>query len=88
MEVKQIKLVYFSATGTTKTVLESIAKGIDVEDVEHINVTLPECASQTIPPFSNELFVVPASVYVQRQPFPLTRAWQRKPGDAFAVVPV
>ncbi|MGV7223965.1 MAG: hypothetical protein ACQ9MH_20875 [Nitrospinales bacterium] len=26
MEVKQIKLIYFSATGTTQKVLESIAK--------------------------------------------------------------
>jgi flavodoxin len=52
MEVKQVKLIYFSPTGTTQKVLESIAKGITVEDVEHINLTLPEGAQQTIPPFS------------------------------------
>ena len=39
MEVKQVKLIYFSPTGTTQKVLESIAKGITSEDVEHINPT-------------------------------------------------
>ena len=28
MEVKQVKLVYFSPTGTTQKVLEGIAKGL------------------------------------------------------------
>ena len=38
MEVKQVKLIYFSPTETTQKVLESIAKGINVEDVEHFNL--------------------------------------------------
>ena len=68
MEVKQVKLIYFSATGTTRKVLESIAKGITVENVEHINLTLPEGAEQTIPPFSDELVVIGAPVYGGRLP--------------------
>ena len=44
MEIKKVKLIYFSPTGTTQKVLEGIAKGIAVEDVEHINLTLPEGA--------------------------------------------
>jgi len=68
MEVKQVKLVYFSPTGTTQKVLESIAKGINVEDVKHINLTLPEGAQQTIPPFSDELVVIGAPVYGGRLP--------------------
>ena len=42
MEIKQVKLIYFSPTGTTQKVLESIAKGIAAHDVEHINLTLPQ----------------------------------------------
>ena len=42
MEVRQVKLVYFSPTGTTQKVLESVAKGIGFEDVMPINLTLPE----------------------------------------------
>jgi len=68
MEVKQVKLIYFSPTGTTQKVLESIAKGITVEDVEHINLTLPEEAQQTIPPFSDELVIIGAPVYGGRLP--------------------
>ena len=68
MEVKQVKLIYFSPTGTTQKVLESIAKGITVEDVEHINLTLPEGAQQTIPPFSDELVIMGAPVYGGRLP--------------------
>jgi ferredoxin len=68
MEVKQVKLIYFSPTETTQKVLESIAMGINVEDVEHINLTLPEVAQQTIPPFSNELVIIGAPVYGGRLP--------------------
>ncbi len=68
MEVNQVKLIYFSATGTTRKVLESIAKGIAVEDVDHINLTLPEGVRQTIPPFSDELVVIGAPVYGGRLP--------------------
>ena len=68
MEINQVKLTYFSPTGTTQTVLESIAKGIGVEDVEHINLTLPEGNQQTIQSFSDELVIVGAPVYGGRLP--------------------
>ncbi len=68
MNIKKIKLIYFSATGTTQKILESIAKGIDVEDVEHINLTLPENAQKTIQPFSDELVIMGAPVYGGRLP--------------------
>lgn len=68
MEVKQIKLIYFSPTGTTQKVLESIAEGIAVEDVKHINLTLPEKAQDTIPPFSDEFVIIGAPVYGGRLP--------------------
>jgi ferredoxin len=68
MDVKQIKLVYFSATGTTKKILESIAKGLAAEDVEHINLTLPGGIQQSLPPFSDELVIIGAPVYGGRLP--------------------
>jgi len=68
MEVKKVELIYFSPTGTTQKVLESIAKGIAVEYVEHINLTLPEGAQQTVPPFSDELVIIGAPVYGGRLP--------------------
>jgi len=50
MEVKWIKLIYFSPIGTTKRVSESIAKSIAVNDTELNNLILPEGAQQTISP--------------------------------------
>jgi len=68
LEIKQVKLIYFSPTGTTQKVLESIAEGIAANDVEHINLTLPEGAKQTIAPFSDELVIIGAPVYGGRLP--------------------
>jgi ferredoxin len=68
MEIKKVKLIYFSPTGTTQKVLESIAEGIAVEDVEHINLTLPERVQHTIRPLSDELIILGAPVYGGRLP--------------------
>jgi len=68
MEIKKVKLIYFSATGTTRKVLESIAEGIAVKDVEHINLTLQGGAQQLPPPFSDELVIIGAPVYGGRVP--------------------
>jgi ferredoxin len=68
MEVKKVKLIYFSPTGTTKKILESIAKGINVDNVEHINLTLPESTNQNVSSFSDELVLLGAPVYGGRLP--------------------
>ncbi|MFH0784585.1 MAG: EFR1 family ferrodoxin [Pseudomonadota bacterium] len=81
MKVTQLKLIYFSATGTTQKILKSIvqgiAQGIAVEDVEHINLTLPEAVEQTIPPFSNELVIIGAPVYGGRLPVAAIKRFKR-----------
>ena len=87
MEVKQVKLIYFSPTGTTQKVLESIAKGITVEDVEHINLTLPKGAQRTIPPFSDELVIIGAPVYGGRLPVDaINRFKQLKASKTLAIL--
>ena len=87
MEDKKVKLIYFSPTGTTQKVLESIAKGITVEDVEHINLTLPEGAQQTIPPFSDELVIIGAPVYGGRLPVDaINRFKQLKASKTLAIL--
>ena len=89
MKVKQVKLIYFSPTGTTRKVLESIAKGITHEVVEHINLTLPDNAQKTIPPFSDELVIIGAPVYGGRLPIDaIKRFKQIKASGALAIVVV
>jgi ferredoxin/flavodoxin len=68
MEVKQVKLIYFSATGTTQKVLDSIADGLAAKDVEHINLTLPDNANRANSAFSDELVFIGAPVYGGRLP--------------------
>jgi len=87
MEIKQVRLVYFSPTGTTQKVLESIAKGIAVEDVKHISLTLPEGAQQTVPHFSDELVIIGAPVYGGRLPVDaINRFKQLKASKTLAVL--
>ncbi|MEW6184976.1 MAG: flavodoxin domain-containing protein, partial [Thermodesulfobacteriota bacterium] len=87
MEIKKVKLVYFSPTGTTRKVLESIAKGIKVENIEPINLTLLEGAQPIIPSFSNELVIIGAPVYGGRLPVDaLQRFKQLQAGKTLAVL--
>jgi len=81
MELNRVKLIYFSATGTTKKVLESIAEGIAVEDVEHINLTIPERAQKAIPTFSDELVIIGAPVYGGRLPVDAIKRFQQLKAD-------
>jgi len=67
--------------------LEGIAKGIAVEDVEHINLTLPEGDQQTIPPFSGELVIIGAPVYGGRLPVnAIDRFRQLKASNTLAIL--
>ena len=89
MEGKQVKLIYFSPTGTTQKVLESIAQGIASEDVEHINLTLPKGSQQQIPPFADELVILGAPVYGGRLPVEaIARFKKLKAGNTLAILVV
>lgn len=87
MEIKQVKLIYFSPTGTTQKVLEGIAKGIAVEDIQHVNLTLPEGVQQILPPFSDELVIIGAPVFGGRLPVEaVNRLKQLKANNTLAVL--
>ena len=89
MQVNQVKLIYFSPTGTTKKVLESIALGIMAEAVAHIDLTLPQGASLTIPPLADELAIIGAPVYGGRLPVEAVKRFKRLQADnTLAVVVV
>lgn len=89
MEIKQVKLIYFSPTGTTRKILESIAEGINIENIEHIDLTLPAGARQTLPTFSDELVLLGAPVYGGRLPVEaINRLQQLKANKTPAVLVV
>ncbi len=87
MDVNGVNLIYFSPTGTTRKILESIAEGIAVEGVKHINLTLPDGNRETISPFSDELVIIGAPVYGGRLPVDaINRFKQLKAGNALAIL--
>jgi ferredoxin len=88
MKVRQVKLIYFSPTGTTQKVLESIAEGFNVEGVEHINLTLPEDARQTIAPFTDELVIIGAPVYGGRLPVEAINRFKQLKASQTLAVPI
>jgi ferredoxin/flavodoxin len=81
VEVKQVKLVYFSPTGTSRKVLESIAAGIGAPDIEHIDLTLPDRIQKAIPPFSDEVVILGAPVYGGRLPVDAIRRFKQLKAD-------
>ena len=81
MEIKKVKLIYFSPTGTTQQVLKSIAEGINAGDVEHVNLTLPQGAQQPSLFSSDELAVIGAPVYGGRLPVDAIHRFRQLKGN-------
>lgn len=86
MEINKIKLIYFSPTGTTQKVVESIAQGVGVASIEHVNLTLPDGVHPASSSSAAELVIFGGPVYGGRLPVEAVRRFQQhKPGKALAV---
>jgi ferredoxin len=72
MDIESVKLVYFSPTGTTKKVVQSIARGINPGTVELLNITTPDARKRPLRTTENELLVIGVPVYMGRVPALLT----------------
>lgn len=68
MKIESLKLIYFSPTGTTKTIIEGIARGFKHNPVEKIDITKPELRNQQLQTSENELLIIGVPVYVGRVP--------------------
>ncbi|MDD3112620.1 MAG: ferredoxin, partial [Methanofollis liminatans] len=68
MKTESVKLVYFSPTGTTKAVVQGIARGIDHGSVDVLDITRPDARVQPLETSENELLVVGVPVYMGRVP--------------------
>lgn len=90
MEIEKVNLVYFSPTGTTKTVLENLAAGVGVRTVEHFDVTLPGTGQLDFKEMSSkDLLIIGAPVYAGRLPEIAVQRFQRlKSGRSPAVIVV
>ncbi|ADN35946.1 4Fe-4S ferredoxin iron-sulfur binding domain protein [Methanolacinia petrolearia DSM 11571] len=72
MEIESVKLVCFSPTGTTKAVVEGIARGMKPGNVELLDITRPGAREEPLQIRENELLVIGVPVYMGRVPALLT----------------
>jgi ferredoxin len=68
MKIPSLKLVYFSPTGTTKAVILEIARGINHNNVECIDITRPDVRKQPLQTSESDLLIVGVPVYMGRVP--------------------
>jgi len=68
MKIQSTKLAYFSPTGTTKSIVQAIQRGINQNTVEHIDATKPSARKQQLQTLEIELLVVAVPVYMGRVP--------------------
>ena len=68
MNVQSVSCVYFSPTGTTKAIVESISQGINTELVEVIDITKQANREGRPLKFGNEIVILATPVYYGRVP--------------------
>lgn len=68
MIIENVKLIYFSPTGTTKKVLEGISAGLGSNNVKHFSFTNPGIRNKSEKVSSNDLVLLGVPVYYGRVP--------------------
>lgn len=66
MNIRLLKLVYFSPTGTTKKIVEAIAQGINHIPLEIVDITSPERRKRQLQTSDKELLLIGVPVYFGR----------------------
>jgi ferredoxin len=80
MDIKSIKLVFFSPTETTAKIVNKIAQGITPDIVTEINLTPPGARSQDVVRMNDELTIIGTPVYAGRVPPEALRRLRRIKG--------
>jgi len=68
MQIQGLKLAYFSPTGTTRSIVNAVANGINQNTAEQIDVTKPNMRMKQLQTAENDLLVVAVPVYIGRVP--------------------
>ena len=88
MDIRSIKLVFFSPTKTTARILNGIAQGINPDIVSSIDLTPPGARSRDVEQMSDELTIVGIPVYGGRVPPAALHRLQHISGNNTPVVVV
>jgi len=68
MKTRSLKLVCFSPTGTSRTVVEAVGRGIGHDAAELVDITRPQGRARRLETAADELLVVAVPVHVGRVP--------------------
>lgn len=68
MKIKTVRCIYFSPTGTTKTIAESITQGIRPEFIEMIDITKRSQRNDQPLSFKDDIVIIATPVYYGRVP--------------------
>ena len=88
MDIRKIKLVFFSPTETTARIVDGIAQGIDHDMVSRIDLTPPGARHREVERMRDELTIIGTPVYAGRVPAEAVRRLQRIKGDKTPAVVV
>jgi ferredoxin len=86
MELKTVTLAYFSPTGTTKKVVESIAETIGAKDVKEIDLTSPDVMTRKFDEIKEGLVILGAPVYGGRIPAEAEERFKKLKGNGIPAV--
>jgi ferredoxin/protein involved in ribonucleotide reduction len=81
MDIKSVKIVFFSPTETTARIVNIVAQGIHPEVVSEIDLTPPEARSQDTIQISDEFVIIGTPVYAGRVPPEAVRRLRRIKGN-------
>ncbi len=76
MRTDRVELIYFSPTSTTKQVVENIAQGMSPENIDHVDITLPEAETRPRVNGQSDLAILGVPVYGGRVPLLAARRLQ------------
>jgi len=68
MLIDSATIIYFSPTGTTKKIINSIIKGMGIVNNEIIDLTLPKVRNTSVPLINGDIVLIGVPVYEEKIP--------------------
>lgn len=86
MAFNSAKLIFFSPTQTTRKIIEGISQGLQVGNVENVDLTPPAAELQEPQEFCDDLAIIGSPVYAGRLPAATLSRFRRLKGNGAPAV--
>jgi ferredoxin/flavodoxin len=88
MNIQTVTCIYFSPTGTTKTIAEHMSRGIGAENIEMMDVTLRSDRKKSTSFSKDDLVILATPVYYGRLPEEIVPYFAALKGQHTPIVPI